>query len=91
MSDLTERLRQPVMLHSNAEQTNAERAEAAAEIERLRTRNAALVEALRSHNCLVDNRATVGECQQCGCTDGLLIKPIDEQVVAGTPTPEASD
>jgi hypothetical protein len=34
--DIVERLRQPVMLHSNPEQTNAERREAMAEIERLR-------------------------------------------------------
>lgn len=33
--DIVERLRQPVMLHSSAEHTNAERREAAAEIERL--------------------------------------------------------
>lgn len=36
MNDLIERLLQPVMLHSNAEQTNAERRAAAAEIEGLR-------------------------------------------------------
>lgn len=36
MTDIVERLRTPVMLHSNAAQTNAERKEAAAEIERLR-------------------------------------------------------
>jgi hypothetical protein len=34
--DIVERLRQPVMLHSNPEQTNAERREAADEIEQLR-------------------------------------------------------
>jgi hypothetical protein len=34
--DIVERLRQPVMLHSNPEQTNAERREAMAEIEQLR-------------------------------------------------------
>lgn len=36
MVDLVERLRTPVMLHSNPEQTNAERREAADMIERLR-------------------------------------------------------
>jgi hypothetical protein len=35
MSDIIERLREPVMLRYNAEQVNAERREAAAEIERL--------------------------------------------------------
>jgi hypothetical protein len=34
--DIVERLRQPVMLHSNPEQTNAERREAMAEIDELR-------------------------------------------------------
>ncbi len=43
-TDIVERLLKPVMLHSNPEQTNAERREAAAEIERLR---AALQEAAR--------------------------------------------
>ena len=47
MSDLTERLRQPVMLHSNAEQTNAERAEAADEIDLLREKVAVLEAELR--------------------------------------------
>ena len=37
MTDLIGRLRQPVMLHSNPEQTNAERYEAADEIEKLET------------------------------------------------------
>lgn len=50
-----------------------------AENERLRGRNAALVESLRAHRCLVDNRATVGECQQCGCIDGLLISGDTQQ------------
>ena len=36
MDNLTERLRRPGMLHSNPEQTNAERREAADEIERLK-------------------------------------------------------
>jgi hypothetical protein len=36
LTDIVERLCEPVMLHSNAEQTNAERREAAAEIARLR-------------------------------------------------------
>src|SRR5262245_37953765 len=39
MTDLVERLRQPVMLHTNAEQTNAERREAATEIADLRAKN----------------------------------------------------
>ena len=33
----------------------------------------------RAHRCLVDNRATVGECQQCGCIDGLLISGDNQQ------------
>jgi hypothetical protein len=45
MTDIVERLCQPVMLHSNPEQTNAERREAAAEVKQLR----ALV------RCLLDN------------------------------------
>ena len=36
MSDIVERLQVPVMYHSNAEQTNAERREAANEVEQLR-------------------------------------------------------
>ena len=36
MTDIVERLRKPVMLHSRAEQTNVERIQAADEIERLR-------------------------------------------------------
>jgi flagellin-like hook-associated protein FlgL len=42
MSDLVERLRVPVMYHRNAEQTNAERKEAATEIERLQSERDAL-------------------------------------------------
>lgn len=38
MTDLVERLREPVMLRYNAEQINAERREAAEEIEALRSR-----------------------------------------------------
>lgn len=50
-----------------------------AEIERLRLRNAALVEALRDSLCPYNGQTTgvtVGECQQCGCSHGLLIQPI---------------
>lgn len=45
-----------------------------AEIERLRHRNAALVEIVRDSRCPSDGRATVGECQQCGCSHGLMIR-----------------
>lgn len=48
-----------------------------AEIERLRLRNAALVEALSCSLCPYNGQATgitVGECQQCGCSHGLFIK-----------------
>ena len=48
--------------------------EAVAEIGRLRRRNATLIEALKDHRCPVDGRALVGECQQCGCLNGLLIR-----------------
>lgn len=44
--DIVERLQQPVMLHSNPEQTNAERREAAAEIGRLRAENQKLKRAI---------------------------------------------
>lgn len=53
------------------------------ERDRLRLRNAALVEALRASRCPVDIRVTTGECQQCGCCNGLLIKSLDEQSVTG--------
>ena len=55
-----------------------------AENERLRNRNAALVESLRAHRCLVDGRANVGECQQCGCIDGLLISGDTQQQAVNT-------
>ena len=47
--DIVERLREPVMRHSNAEQTNAERREAAAEIERLREIVLGTLDALEDH------------------------------------------
>lgn len=50
-----------------------------AEIERLRLRNAALVECLSASLCPYNGQATgvtVGECQQCGCSHGLLIQPL---------------
>ena len=64
----------------DAGQLRAEIGRLTAENERLRGRNAALVESLRAHRCLVDNRATVGECQQCGCIDGLLISGDNQQL-----------
>lgn len=47
------------------------------ENERIRNHNAALVETVRASLCPYNGRSTgvtVGECQQCGCTSGLLIK-----------------
>jgi hypothetical protein len=44
------------------------------EFERLEKRNAALVEVLRSKPCPSDWRYTIGECQQCGCSEGLLVE-----------------
>lgn len=49
-----------------------------AENERLRVRNAALVEIVRDSPCPSDGRYTVANCQQCGCTHGLLTR-TDEQ------------
>jgi hypothetical protein len=43
-----------------------------AEIERLRLNNASLVEVLRDKPCPYDGRYTIGECQQCGCSEGLF-------------------
>lgn len=61
---------------------------AAAEIARLRAHNAALVETVRASLCPYNGRATgviVGECQQCGCTSGLMIRPLNvEQGAAPT-------
>lgn len=74
----------------NASQYRAEIERLTAENERLRSRNEALVESLRAHRCLVDNRATVGECQQCGCIDGLLISG-DTQQLTPHPNPPATE
>ena len=52
-------------------------AEAADEIERLRSHNAALIETVRASLCPYNGRATgviVAECQQCGCTSGLMVR-----------------
>ena len=65
--------------HNASVQDRAESHRLTAENERLSNRNAALVESLRAHRCLVDGRATVGECQQCGCIDGLLISGDNQQ------------
>lgn len=48
------------------------------EIERLRLRNAALVEVVREGKCPADDRCTVAECQQCGCSLGILTA-VNEQ------------
>jgi hypothetical protein len=45
---------------------------ALAEVERLRGHIAALIEILRDKPCPYDARYTIGECQQCGCSEGLL-------------------
>lgn len=53
-----------------------------AEIDRLRIRNAALVEIVRDSLCPYDGRAagtTVANCQQCGCSHGLMIQPLTPQ------------
>lgn len=53
--------------------------ECRAEIERLRARNAALVEIVRDSPCPRDRAyITVGNCQQCGCSHGLLIGPLEQ-------------
>lgn len=49
---------------------------AATAIERLTTRNAALVEALEASRCPVDMRSLVKDCQQCGCCNGLFIRDV---------------
>lgn len=43
------------------------------EVERLVGHNAALVEILRDKPCPYDARYTIGECQQCGCSEGLFV------------------
>lgn len=53
-----------------------------AEIGRLRIRNAALVEIVRDSLCPYDGLATgvtVANCQQCGCSHGLMIRPLNGQ------------
>jgi hypothetical protein len=48
-----------------------------AEIDRLTLRNASLVEVLRDKPCPYDGRYTIGECQQCGCSEGLFVAKRD--------------
>jgi hypothetical protein len=78
MRDILERLRaydrSPALWNARLREAG----EAADEIERLRSHNAALVETVRASLCPYNGRTTgvtVGECQQCGCTSGLMIKP----------------
>jgi hypothetical protein len=48
-----------------------------AENEQLRLNNASLVEILRDKPCPYDGRYTIGECQQCGCSEGLFVGKRD--------------
>lgn len=57
-ADIVERLQHPVMLHSSAEHTNAERREAAAEITKLRAERDAAVLAERER-CKKSVRNTI--------------------------------
>lgn len=49
------------------------------EVERLRDRNAALVEIVRDSPCPSDRNVTVANCQQCGCSHGLMIRDPEQK------------
>lgn len=50
-----------------------------AEIKRLRTRNEALLGLIEVAYCPVNGKARVRDCQQCGCSAGLLLKDEPSQ------------
>jgi hypothetical protein len=76
MSDIAKKLRDMVALAARSCDPEYNRAlrDAAAEIEQLRHHIAALVEILRDKPCPSDGRSTIGGCQQCGCSEGLLTR-----------------